>query len=255
MSAFDPKRTSVVLSPVPFQYARLTPYDALHGPRGGNEAARVPNNCWVAAVSWSLGARAQQAEPIRRVGVLLNFAEDDLEAQAQNSAFLQGLQQLGWTDGRNVRIDTRWTGGDPAPARKYTAELVALEPDVVLGEGTTVLGSLLQATRRVPIVFEQVTDPVGGGYRVAAIAAKKVTKTIPIVFAGVGDPVGAGVVPNLSHPSGNLTGVSLLATELSGKRLEEILKEIVPNAAPVAMFWNDTNPSMVLRAHEAPERR
>ncbi|MGA7680458.1 MAG: ABC transporter substrate-binding protein, partial [Pseudolabrys sp.] len=84
----------------------------------------------------------------------------------------------------------------------------------------------------------------------AAIAAKNVTKTIPIVFSGVGDPVGAAVVPNLAHPGGNVTGISILATELSAKRLE-ILNEIVPNAAPVAMFWNDTNPGMVLRAHEA----
>jgi putative tryptophan/tyrosine transport system substrate-binding protein len=84
----------------------------------------------------------------------------------------------------------------------------------------------------------------------AAIAARKVTTTIPIVFAGVGDPVGSGVVPSLSHPGGNITGISLLATELSGKRLE-LLEEIVPNASRVAMLWNDTNPGMVLRAHEA----
>ena len=122
-----------------------------------------------AAVSWPLAARAQQPERMRRIGVLVNFSEDDLEAQAQHLAFLQGLQQLGWTDGRNVRIDTRWTAGDPARARKYAAELVALEPDVVLAEGTTVLGLLLQATRRVPIVFVQVTDPVGGGF-VASLA-------------------------------------------------------------------------------------
>ena len=122
-----------------------------------------------AAAAWPLAARAQQPERMRRIGVLLNFAEDDLEAQAQNLAFLQGLQQLGWTDGRNVRIDTRWTAGDAARARKYAAELVALEPDVVLAEGTTVLGLLLQATRRVPIVFVQVTDPVGGGF-VASLA-------------------------------------------------------------------------------------
>jgi ABC-type uncharacterized transport system substrate-binding protein len=119
--------------------------------------------------TWPLVARAQQADRMRRIGVLLNFAEDDPEAQAQNLAFLQGLQQLGWTDGRNVRIDTRWTGGNAARTRKYAAELVELEPDVVLAEGTTALGSLLQVTRPVPIVFVQVTDPVGGGF-VASLA-------------------------------------------------------------------------------------
>ena len=121
------------------------------------------------AVTWPMVAGAQQPERIWRIGVLVNLSEDDPEAQAQHLAFLQGLQQLGWADGRNVRIDTRWTAGDPARARKYAAELVALEPDVVLAEGTTVLGLLLQATRRVPIVFAQVTDPVGGGF-VASLA-------------------------------------------------------------------------------------
>ena len=115
------------------------------------------------AAAWPLVTRAQQPERARRIGVLLNFAEDDRQAQAENLAFLQGLQQLGWTDGRNIRIDTRWTAGDPARAAKYAAELVALEPDLVLAVGTTVLGLLLQATRRVPIVFVEVTDPVVRG--------------------------------------------------------------------------------------------
>src|SRR5262249_26588274 len=117
-----------------------------------------------AVAGWPVITRAQQPERMRRIGVLVNFAEDDREAQALDLAFLQGLQQLGWADGPSVRIDTRWTGGDPARARKYAAELVALEPDVVLGAGTTVLGLLLQATHRIPIVFVQVTDPVGGGF-------------------------------------------------------------------------------------------
>jgi ABC-type uncharacterized transport system substrate-binding protein len=121
-----------------------------------------------AAATWPLAARAQ-ADRMRRIGVLLNFAEDDPEAQAQNLAFLQGLQQLGWTDGRNVQIDTRWTGGNAARTRKYAVELVELEQDVVLAVGTTALGSLLQVTRPVPIVFVQVTDPVGGGF-VASLA-------------------------------------------------------------------------------------
>ena len=125
------------------------------------------------------------------------------------------------TRGRKIAYEYRWAEGKNDRLDELAKELVDSKVDVI-------------TTLSTP----------------AVIAAKKVTKTIPIVFAAVGDPVGAGVVPNLSHPGGNVTGVSLLATELSGKRLE-ILKEIVPNAAPVAMFWNDTNPGMVLRAREA----
>jgi putative tryptophan/tyrosine transport system substrate-binding protein len=160
--------------------------------------------------AWPLVTRAQQPEQMRRIGVLLNFAEDDLEAQAQNLAFLQGLQQLGWTDGRNVRIDTRWTGGDAARTRKYAAELVELEPDVVLAVGTTALGSLLQATRRVPIVFVQVTDPVGGGF-----------------------------VASLAQPGGNATGFTQFEYSMSGKWLE-LLKEIAPRVTRAAVLRNPT---------------
>jgi putative ABC transport system substrate-binding protein len=160
--------------------------------------------------AWPLVTRAQQPEQMRRIGVLLNFAEDDLEAQAQNLAFLQGLQQLGWTDGRNVRIDTRWTGGDAARTRKYAAELVELEPDVVLAVGTTALGSLLQATRRVPIVFVQVTDPVGGGF-----------------------------VASLAQPGGNATGFTQFEYSMSGKWLE-LLKEIARRVTRAAVLRNPT---------------
>jgi putative tryptophan/tyrosine transport system substrate-binding protein len=121
------------------------------------------------AAAWPLVASAQQPTGMRRIGVLLNFSADDPEAQAQKLAFVQSLQQSGWNDGRDVRIETRWTEGDAARTRKYATELVELEPDVILAEGTTVLASLLQATRRVPIVFLQVTDPVGGGF-VASLA-------------------------------------------------------------------------------------
>jgi len=162
------------------------------------------------AVAWPLLARAQQLERMRRIGVLVNFAEDDPDAQAQNLAFLQGLQELGWTDGRNVRIDTRWTAGDPARARKYAAELVALEPDVVLAEGTTVLGLLLETTRRVPIVFVQVTDPVGGGF-----------------------------VASLALPGGNATGFTQFEYSMSGKWLE-LLKEISPRVTRAAVLRNPT---------------
>jgi putative tryptophan/tyrosine transport system substrate-binding protein len=106
-----------------------------------------------AAITWPLAARAQQGERIRRIGVLMDLAESDPEGQARIAAFLQGLAQLGWTDGRNVRIDTRWTAGDADRTRRQAAELIALAPDVVVATGTPSLGPLMQATRTVPIVF------------------------------------------------------------------------------------------------------
>src|SRR5262249_34566923 len=117
-----------------------------------------------AAAAWPLAARAQQSERMRRIGVLTDQAENDPEGQARIAAFLQGLAQLGWTDGRNVRIDTRWGAGDADRIRRQAAELIALAPDVILATGTPSLGPLLQATRTVPIVFMQVVDPVGGGF-------------------------------------------------------------------------------------------
>jgi putative ABC transport system substrate-binding protein len=136
-------------------------------------------------------------------------------------ALQERLKELGYREGRNIAYEYRWAEGKLDRLDELAKELVDLNVD-----GITTLSTP------------------------AALAAKKATKSIPVVFGGVGDPVGAGVVPSLSHPGGNVTGISILATELSGKRLE-ILKEIVPNAAPVAMFWNDTNPGMVLRAREA----
>jgi ABC-type uncharacterized transport system substrate-binding protein len=114
-----------------------------------------------AAAAWPLAARAQQTERVRRIGVLLNLAADDPESQRRMTAFVHELQQLGWTDGRNVRIDTRSGAGDADNMRKYAAELVALAPDVILASGTATATPLLQVTRSVPIVFVQVTDPVG----------------------------------------------------------------------------------------------
>src|SRR5262249_3795704 len=114
-----------------------------------------------ATLTWPLVARAQQAERMRRVGVLMRLAADDSEAQAEVAAFLRGLQALGWTDGRNLRIDSRWAAGDSERIRRYAAELVALAPEAVLASGGTVVGALQQASRTVPIVFVDVTDPVG----------------------------------------------------------------------------------------------
>ena len=129
------------------------------------------------AAAWPLAARAQQGEPVRRVGVLTPIAPDDPHGQARVAAFAQGLQQLGWAIGRNVRIDTRWAAGDPERVRSSVGELLALRPDAILATGTSTVGPLRQATR-----------------------------TVPIVFVAVVDPVGAGLVASLARPGGNVTG-------------------------------------------------
>ncbi len=158
------------------------------------------------AAAWPLVAvRAQQPERMRHIGVLMPRADDPV-LQERNAAFLQALQQLGWTVGRNLRIDYRWPGGDAERIRKYAAELVALAPDVILTSGTTNVGPLLQATRTVPIVF-------------------------PIV----GDPVGAGFVDTLARPGGNATGFMSFEYSLSGKWLE-LLKEIAPHVTQAAVL-------------------
>src|SRR5262249_19967864 len=115
-----------------------------------------------AAVAWPLVARAQQGERMRRVGVIMTT--DDAEGQARMRAFLQGLQQLGWADGRNVRIEARWTLGKADNVRRYVAELVAFAPDVIMATGSATVGPLVQSTRDTPIVFAQVPDPVGAGF-------------------------------------------------------------------------------------------
>jgi putative ABC transport system substrate-binding protein len=150
------------------------------------------------AVASPLAARAQESERKRRIGVLMPGTADDAEYQARMAAFLQGLQQLGWSDGRNVRIDTRWAAGDANLIRKYAAELIALTPDVILAPGTTSLGPLLQATRT-------------------------------IVFTTLLDPVGAGFVDSLARPGGNATGFIAFEYGLSGKWLE-LLKRAKPDA-------------------------
>jgi putative ABC transport system substrate-binding protein len=160
-----------------------------------------------AAVAWPLAARAQQPDRVRRIGVLMASAADDSESQGRIAAFLQGLQQLGWTDGRNVRIDTRWATTDPDDLRRHAAELAALAPDVlVAATGTVTVAPLLQATRTVPIVFVQVIDPVGAGF-----------------------------VVSLARPGGNATGFTIYEYGMSGKWLE-FLKEIAPRVARAAVL-------------------
>jgi putative ABC transport system substrate-binding protein len=159
-----------------------------------------------ATAGWSLAARAQQPERMRRIGVILPAAANDAEFQTWVGAFLQALAQLGWTIGRNVRIDTRWATANPAEIRKQAAELVALAPDVILASGTSTVGPVLQATRTVPIVFPTVVDPVGAGF-----------------------------VESLARPGGNATGFLLFEYSLGGKWLE-LLKQIAPGVTRVAIL-------------------
>jgi putative ABC transport system substrate-binding protein len=138
------------------------------------------------AVAWPLAARAQQPERMRLIGVLMGYAESDSEAQAQIAAFRDGLQKLGWMEGRNILIETRWaTPTDAAAMQRFAKELAALQPDVILASTTPTTTALLQQTR-----------------------------TIPIVFATVGDPIGSGFVTSLSRPGGNVTGFSTFEVSL-----------------------------------------
>jgi putative tryptophan/tyrosine transport system substrate-binding protein len=160
-----------------------------------------------AAAAWPLAARAQQGERVRRIGVLMALAANDPDAQVRITAFVQGLQQLGWVDGRNVHIDTRWATTNNDELRRHAAELVALAPDVIVaGSGTATIAPLLQATR-----------------------------TVPIVFAVAVDPVGAGFVASLARPGGNATGFTTFEYSFSGKWLE-LLKEIAPRVTRVAVL-------------------
>ena len=117
-----------------------------------------------ATTAWPLAALGQQTERVRRIGVLMSLGPDDPDGQARDVAFLQGLRRLGWTDGRNIQIDHRWTGGDAENMRKYAAELVTLTPDAIVASGTVTVTPLMQATRTIPIVFAQVVDPVHGEF-------------------------------------------------------------------------------------------
>jgi putative tryptophan/tyrosine transport system substrate-binding protein len=180
------------------------------------------------AATWPAVANAQQAERVRRIGVLMALDENDPVAKALLSGFMQGLAESGWTDGRNVHMDFRWTGGDTNRSRDFAKELVDLRPDVILAHATPVTAALQRETR-----------------------------TIPIVFAVVGDPIGASVVASLSRPGGNITGFISQEAEIAGKLLQ-LLMEIAPGVKRVAAIFNpDTAPyatSTYLPSFEAAAR-
>jgi len=162
------------------------------------------------AVSWPSAARAQAPEQMRRIGVLMSYAENDSDAQAWVTAFRESLQKLGWMEGRNIRFDIRWAWSDLEAIQRFSRELIALHPDVVLSQVTPTTAALLQQTR-----------------------------TIPIVFAMVADPVASGFVANLSRPGGQVTGFTTLEGSLGGKWLE-LLKEVAPRVTRAAVLFNPT---------------
>src|SRR6516165_11465490 len=161
-----------------------------------------------AAAAWPLAVRAQQPERMRRIGVLLNLSENDVEAQRLIKAFRDGLARLGWADGRNLRIDYRWAGGDVGRIRTFAKELVELSPDIMVGYATPSVVALQQETRSIPIVFLSVTDPVG-----------------------------QGLVASLAHPGGNITGFAVFEISLGAKWMEA-LKQIAPNLKRVTTIFN-----------------
>jgi putative ABC transport system substrate-binding protein len=158
------------------------------------------------AATWPLAVRAQQGERMRRIGVLMNIAADDPDAQIRLAALLQGLQQLGWTVGQNIQIDYRWGAGSAELMRKHAVELVTLAPDVIVAHSSTAVAPLLDATRAIPIVFAVVADPVGAGY-----------------------------VESLARPGGNATGFTNFEYTIAVKWLE-LLKDIAPGVSRAAVL-------------------
>jgi putative ABC transport system substrate-binding protein len=180
-----------------------------------------------AAAALPVGARAQRAERIRRLGMLMSNSEDDPLAQARVTAFRQALAELGWVEGRNLNIEWRWTGGDITRVREYATELVRLAPDVIVANGTPSVAALKQATT-----------------------------SIPIVFVVVNDPVAQGIIVSMAHPGGNITGFSFLEYSMVGKSLE-MLKQVAPGTVRVAIMFNpDTYPyyALHLRSFETVAR-
>ena len=159
-----------------------------------------------AAATWPFAARAQQPEPMRRIGILTGIAGEDAQTKVRIAAFLQELQKFGWTEGRNLRIDLRGGAGNVAATRKYAIELVALAPDVILASGATPVALLLEATHTVPIVFTIVVDPMGAGF-----------------------------IEKLSRPGGNATGYMMFDYSLSGKWVE-LLKQVAPGVTQAAVL-------------------
>jgi ABC-type uncharacterized transport system substrate-binding protein len=164
-----------------------------------------------AAAVWPLAARAQQRERVRHIGVLMAYAESDSEAQAWMAAFRQGLQKLGWTDGRNISLDIRWATGERAAIERFARELVASAPELILASTTPATAALLQQTRSIPIVFALVSDPVGSGF-----------------------------VASFARPGGNVTGFTTMDPTMAGKWLE-LLKEVAPRVARVAFLFNPSS--------------
>jgi putative ABC transport system substrate-binding protein len=190
-----------------------------------------------AAAAWPLSAQAQQHDQMPRIGVLISLAKNDPEAQSWFKAFVQGMQAVGWTDGRNIRIDVRWAGGEVNRIQRLAKELVDLRPEVVFAMTTPSVNAVLRETRTIPIVFTLVTDPVA-----------------------------QGLVESLVRPGGNITGFTILEPEIAGK-LVQVLKEIAPATARAAVIFNpDTEPyyklymssieaaaaSFAMKAFEAP---
>jgi putative tryptophan/tyrosine transport system substrate-binding protein len=178
--------------------------------------------CAAAANAWVGAARAQQPDQVRRVGLLSNLAENDQEAVAAVAALHQTLQDSGWVDGRNVRFDYRWAGGETSRLRAFAKELAGLQPEVIVGHNTP-----------------------------AVIALRKVTDTIPIVFVQVTDPIGSGLITSLPHPGGNMTGFVTYDASMSGKWVE-ILKEVAPGVIRVALIFNPESAAFVPRFFQRP---
>src|SRR5262245_62066024 len=169
------------------------------------------------AAAWLPAAHAQQPEPMRRIGVLMNAVADDPTGQARIAAFQQTLEQLGWSEGRNMRIDIRWGGNNVERDRRYAAELIALAPNVIMAAGT-----------------------------LSVTALQRDSHAIPIVFNSIADPVGAGFVNNLAHPGGNITGFMIFEYSMSGKWLE-LLKQIVPRLTRAAVLRDSVNPAGIVQ--------
>jgi putative tryptophan/tyrosine transport system substrate-binding protein len=166
-----------------------------------------------AAAAWPIAGRAQQPDRMRRVGIFMDLSEQDAEGQNRVAAFRKGLQDLGWIEGRNVKFDIRWTGGDPARMRRLAAEIVGLAPEVIMNGGLPTLAAMQQETRTIPIVFAQVLDPVGAGF-----------------------------VESLARPGGNITGFVSFEYTMAGKWLET-LKLMAPHIARIAAIRDLASPS------------